>query len=100
MPLQIITGSTNPVKVAIVEEVFTALFPDEVCTVSSYAAPSGVSDQPIGVTETKQGAYNRAQASRDTFPQADYWVGLEGGIEVIDEGYWVTAWMCDLVSKE
>lgn len=93
MPLRIITGSTNPVKIAVVEEVFTDAFPNEVCTFSSFAAPSGVSDQPIGIAETKQGAYNRAQACHEQHPEADYWVGLEGGIEVIDDEYWTSAWM-------
>jgi inosine/xanthosine triphosphatase len=94
MSLEIITGSTNPVKVAIVAEVFAEEFPQEECTFTSFAAPSGVSDQPIGITETKQGAYNRAHTCKEAFPYADYWVGLEGGIELIDEDYWTSAWMC------
>ena len=55
-----------------------------------------VSDQPIGQAETKQGATNRALACKIQYPDADYSVGLEGGLEKIDNKYWVTAWMCIL----
>lgn len=54
---------------------------------------SGVSDQPNSDEETRVGARNRAMAASDALPKADYWVGLEGGVEVIDEQLMAFAWM-------
>jgi len=52
-----------------------------------------VSDQPTSDQETRVGARNRATAAGDALPEADYWVGLEGGVEVIDEQLMAFAWM-------
>lgn len=54
---------------------------------------SGVADQPMTDDETRRGARNRVQAARLVQPDADYWVGLEGGIEVIDDQLMAFAWM-------
>ena len=43
--------------------------------------PSGVSDQPRSEQETLEGARNRARSAARGYPHADYWVGIEGGIE-------------------
>lgn len=90
----IVVGSENPVKIAVVETVFREVFPAETFTIQPYNAPSQVPDQPIGDSETKTGAYNRATACRTAYPEADYCVGLEGGLERVGRDYWVSAWMC------
>ena len=48
------------------------------------------------VNETKQGATNRAEVCKSEYPNADFYVGLEGGLEKIEGKYWVFAWMCVL----
>ena len=50
-------------------------------TVTGIAVPSGVPDQPTSISETTQGARNRAENARAARPESDYWVGIEGGIE-------------------
>ncbi len=90
----IVIGSTNPVKVAAVEAAFTQVFPHEPFSLVPYSAPSLVPDQPIGDSETKTGAYNRATACLAAYPEADYAVGLEGGLEKVADEYWASAWMC------
>ncbi len=97
---KIIVGSTNPVKLATTMDAFHKSFPDEEFEFHTYSAPSGVPDQPIGQTETKQGATNRANACKSKYPDADYYVGLEGGLEKIDGNYWVFAWMCVLSNSK
>lgn len=82
--MKIIVASQNPVKVQAVQGGFTRLFPGTVFAVDTVRVPSGVSDQPGSSAETRQGACNRACRARQEHPQADYWVGVEGGIE--DEG--------------
>ena len=79
---QVIVASHNPVKVRAVQEGFTRIFPGESFQFQGASVPSGVSAQPFDSAETLQGAYNRARNARALIPQADYWVGVEGGIEV------------------
>lgn len=90
----VIVGSTNPVKLATVEEAFQLAFPTAEFDYTTLAAASGVPDQPLGQAETKQGATNRAEACRAAYPGADYFVGLEGGLEENDGSHWAFAWMC------
>jgi len=94
--MKVVVGSKNPIKLQVAVKVFLDVFPDEEIKFITCDAQSGVSDQPYGTEETKTGAYNRAQDSFYKNSDVDYSVGLEGGIEIIDEEYWVTAWMCVL----
>ncbi|MCA9354555.1 MAG: DUF84 family protein [Candidatus Kaiserbacteria bacterium] len=91
---KVIVGSNNPVKLEATERAFTAAFPGEQFSFFTHSAPSGVSDQPMGDDETKLGAENRAAACREAYPDADYFVGLEGGLILLDDEYWTSAWMC------
>lgn len=90
----VIIGSNNPVKLTSAAQAFEQTFPEDVFSFVPHTAPSGVSDQPIGIEETKQGATNRALFCKEAFKEADFWLGLEGGIEIIEEKYYVSAWMC------
>ena len=92
----VVVGSNNPVKLASAKFAFSEMFPEETFTFVTYGAESGVAEQPFGIEETKQGATSRALACKESLPQADFWLGLEGGIEVIEEEYYVSAWMCVL----
>lgn len=57
------------------------------------AVPSGVAEQPLSDEETRRGARQRVLAARLVVPEADYWVGLEGGLERIDGAWMGSAWM-------
>lgn len=76
----IILASKNPVKIRAAQAGFERMFPGETFQVRSVAVPSGVSDQPHTDEETLLGAYNRAKNAAAFEPQADFWVGIEGGI--------------------
>ncbi|WNJ16876.1 inosine/xanthosine triphosphatase [Pontibacter sp. G13] len=91
--MKIIAASTNPVKIAATEEAFRLMFPDQPVEVIGMSSPSGVPDQPIGDPETLQGAVNRVAFIREQVPEADFWVGLEGGIGRIEGGYEAFGWM-------
>jgi inosine/xanthosine triphosphatase len=80
----IVVASQNPVKVQAALGGFQRMFPAETFTAQTVSVPSGVSHQPLSSRETLQGAHNRAYNARQQLPQADYWIGIEGGIE--DEG--------------
>jgi inosine/xanthosine triphosphatase len=47
----------------------------------------------MGEAETYRGAWNRLQAARRLRPEADYWIGIEGGNIRNDHGMEVMAWV-------
>ena len=92
--MKVIVGSQNPVKVRAVQTAFEKMFPEMTFTFEGCAAASGVSDQPMGMEETLQGALNRAEDCRRAYPDADYFCGLESGIiEESDGSMATTAWV-------
>lgn len=91
--MHIVVASHNPVKLAATREAFSALMPDAKLQIEPLSVASGVGDQPASDAETRQGARNRAANARAERPGADYWVGLEGGIDVFDEQLMAFAWM-------
>lgn len=80
MQQTVIIGSANPVKVASVSAAFQKCFPKRDFAYKGLSTASGVADQPIGDEETLRGAQNRAYFCREAQPDADFWVGIEGGI--------------------
>lgn len=91
--ISIIVTSRNPVKLHATERAFHTMFPGVELTFEAVTVASGVSAQPMSDAETRQGARNRVQAARDLRPDADYWVGLEGGLEEVDGELLASAWM-------
>ena len=93
MHKRVIVASKNPVKVQSARTGFSALFPSIDWDVQGHSIPSGVSDQPMSDEETLQGAVNRARAAQQQFPNAHFWVGIEGGCSVQEAEMWVFAWI-------
>lgn len=90
---KIIVASKNPVKSSAVLNAFRRVFLQEHFAIKSVDIPSNVSDQPMNDHEAFRGARNRAEAARQMVPDADYWAGLEGGVDQV-EGTWVAyAWI-------
>ena len=90
---KVIISSKNPVKINAVKSGFQKMFPDETFDYMGVSVQSEVSDQPLTDNETFQGATNRANNAKSLFAEADYWVGIEGGIEKIDNEMEVFAWV-------
>lgn len=89
----IIVASTNPVKLNCIKQAFTQMFPGAEFTLDGLNCPSGVPDQPFGAEQTLTGARNRARLARSQKPEADYVVGIEGGLLTDDLGQLtVVAW--------
>jgi inosine/xanthosine triphosphatase len=81
--MQVVVGSTNPVKIAGTRKAFAKVFGD--CQVSGVDVSSGVSDMPLDFDELVTGAKNRATRAIARL-KADYGVGLEGGFHSTDYG--------------
>lgn len=91
--IKVIVASKNPVKINTTEIGFVKMFPELSFEVEGISAPSGVSDQPLSEKETLRGAINRVNNVSKIAPKADYWVGIEGGVEDLDEGMISFAWI-------
>jgi len=78
---KVIIASRNPVKINAAKIGFEKMFPDESFKFEGVSVSSDVSDQPTDNQETMTGAVNRAENAKKNFSSADYWVGIEGGIE-------------------
>lgn len=93
MTYKIIIASLNPVKIESVKQGFSKMFLDFDFECQGVAVPSEVNDQPIGTTETLQGAMNRCRNAKAKIPNADFWVGIEGGIEKNENEMSTFAWI-------
>jgi len=84
--LKVAVGSLNPVKIAAVKSAFTAMLGE--CEVACLAVASGISNMPMSFAEIIKGAKNRALAALQA-TEADYGVGLEGGLNNNELGYFL-----------
>lgn len=91
--IRVVVASKNPVKVEAVSTAFRLQFARADVTIQAVNVASGVANQPVGDDETRTGALNRIRAARRACPDADYWVGLEGGVQTIDGELTAFAWM-------
>ena len=94
MIVRFAVASNNPVKAAAVQQGFERMFPGIQLTIQPVSVPSGVSAQPMSHRETLTGARNRVNNAAARVPDADYWVGLEGGVEEVSPGNLISfAWV-------
>ncbi len=89
-------GSTNPCKIAAVKNVFSKIWPQT--KFKALKIDSTVGPQPMGEEKIIKGAVNRAKkAIAQT--EADFGVGIEGGVRKIKNSLFTTAW-CAIVNQE
>lgn len=91
---RVVVASVNPVKIETARQAFTRMFADQTFEVSGVTVPSGVGNQPMTSEETRTGARNRAANARAAVPDADFWVGIEGGVYEDEIGLRAIGWMC------
>jgi inosine/xanthosine triphosphatase len=90
---KIVVASTNPVKVRAALAGLQRMFPGQAFLAEGISVPSGVADQPLSDQETLQGALNRVQRARELHPEADFWIGLEGGVQSMGDDLASFAWV-------
>lgn len=86
-------ASFNPVKIECTDLAFQAVFPRRHFHVFGCETDSGVSKQPMTNEETKTGAYNRAENLQKLFPDAKFWLGIEGGLQETSNSLEAFAWV-------
>lgn len=93
--MKILVGSKNPVKINAVNNAFSLYYKS--IEVIGISVNSFVSDQPIN-EETFIGAENRAaelqKINEDQNINADFFVGIEGGIQLIYKKWFAFGCMC------
>ena len=89
----IVVASTNPVKIRSAQEGFQRMFPEEQFSAQGTTVDSGVAHQPMTDTETLSGARNRATNAKRAKPDADFWIGIEGGVDLMGTGMHAFAWV-------
>ena len=77
----IVLASNNPVKIRATLNGFQRMFPHEEFRLETVSVPSGVNAQPLSDQEAFLGAWNRARNAAQLLEEADYWVGIEGGLQ-------------------
>ena len=98
--MKVIITSHNPVKIGAVKEAFSGRFPGDEIQFIPEDVKSGVPDQPMSDRVTLQGARNRVNNAKANYPDAGYWVGLEGGLDYFDGQLMAFAWMVIAGSKD
>ncbi len=96
---KVVIASKNPVKINTTHKGFIKMFPDMFFEVIGVLADSNVLDQPMSEKETLKGAKNRADNASKILPKANFWVGIEGGVEEINGEFESFAWVV-IKSKE
>lgn len=96
--MQIAVGSQNPIKIQAVLEAFQIVWPTINWDTVGVKIPSGVSDQPMSDLESITGARNRAKRALE-HTNADYGVGLEGGLHRIENQWFDCGWVV-IVDKQ
>lgn len=77
----VVIASLNPAKVNAVKSAFLSAFPNTEFEFIGVSVSSGVAEQPMSNDETYQGAVNRVHNAIQAQSDADFYVGLEAGIE-------------------
>lgn len=91
--MKIVITSKNPVKKNATSKAFGDMFPDANFIVKEISVPSGVSEQPMSEKEALQGAKQRVENASKEISDADFIVGIEGGIEIKGAEMEAFAWI-------
>lgn len=90
--IRVAIGSKNPVKIEAVKEAFAKVWTDQKFEFIGVEVPSGVPDQPMSDEESIKGATTRASNAFKS-QDADFGVGLEGGLQKIGERWFDCGWI-------
>ena len=91
--VKVVVASLNPVKIEAVEDAFKRQYPNADLELIPISVESSVSNQPMSDEETLRGARIRVLNARSARPGADFWVGVEGGLDTYDGALMAFAWM-------
>jgi inosine/xanthosine triphosphatase len=91
--MEVIVGSQNEPKKLAVCKAFEAVYPEEEVVVRAVDVDSGVSSHPVTAEESLEGAANRVKNAKSKQPDADFYVGIEGGLLRVGDRAWEHSWV-------
>lgn len=77
--LEVVVCTENKAKLQAVEDVFSEVYSD--INITGEKFPSNVSEQPSTESQGIEGALNRAKNAKEKYPDADFYVGMEGYVD-------------------
>ena len=89
----IVVGSKNPAKIKAAQIAFKKVFPKEKIKIVGVEVKSGISSQPMSDKQSIRGAVNRAKRALKSVKDADFGVGMEGGIHKIGKKWFESGWI-------
>lgn len=89
--MKIAVGTKNKAKLAAVEAWARKEFGDDF-VIEGVSVESGIDDMPLNNEESILGAKNRAMNCLAMVDNADLGIGLEGGVETIDNQMYLCGW--------
>ena len=89
--MKIIVASKNPVKINAVQIGFQSFGKNS--EIEGVTIDSEVAGQPMSDAETLKGARIRVKNARKKYPEADFWIGIEGGVERKEDKLDAFAWV-------
>lgn len=89
---EIVLSSSNEAKKKASLQAITEIF-GAGNILKTLEAPSGVSATPMSFEESIRGAKNRVKYSRNVEPNADYYIGAEGGVHKIADQFFLGGWV-------
>jgi len=90
---KVIIVSKNFVKIQAVENGFYKMFPNEKFEFIGESVSSNIAAQPFSNNETLTGAINRVDNASKEIKDADFYVGIESGIEQVKEETEAITWV-------
>jgi inosine/xanthosine triphosphatase len=90
---KVVISSKNPVKIKAVKQAFEKMFFSKDFEFIGVSVSSDVSNQPLTNKETLLGAKNRVNNAIKKIKDADFYVGIEGGLEFNQEEMESFAWI-------
>lgn len=98
--MKVAIATKSPDKITGIQEAISRFFNVKETEIEFYSksVSSGVSEQPFD-SETYQGALNRATGIRKEFPDMDYYISCEAGIENVFGQYYNVQVVCILESN-
>lgn len=91
--MEVAIGSKNIPKQRAVAAAFRQVYPDDFLEFHTLAVDSEVSSHPTSAQESLEGALNRLKNAKAAQPEADFYVGIEGGLLRVEDRAWEHSWV-------
>ena len=86
----VVAASTNPPKIKAISLAFDDVYGHDQYRIVGIAVDSAVPEQPIVIHDRRTGSRHRVMCARQVCLEAEFWVGVEAGIEENMTCAWMT----------